>query len=488
MMSKKHRQSFIIAFAILSLLLLGNTWVQANDQLKPKALPGVISLLLSETNKHWTHPRSLSDNISPDEQNATNPQVAMDSNGNSIITWAQEVTSNFPKIFVSEYRNGAWTHPGNLNDYISPDEDLAFAYYPQVAMNDSGNAIIVWEQGGLPKYQIFKSEYRNGVWVHPSSFSDNISPDGQSAYDPQVATDNNDNAIIVWRQYDDGNVFQIFRSEYRNGAWTHPSGLSDNISPNGQNAYGRPQVAMDSNGNAIITWVQYDGSNWQIFKSEYRNGVWVHPGSLSDNISPDGQNAFDPQAAMDDNGNAIITWQQNDGSTDQIFKSEYRNGTWTHPGNLDDYINPDGEGAWNPQVAMDDNSNAIITWEQEVGGPDQIFKSEYRNGSWTHPASVDDYINPDGGDATQPQLAMDDNGSAIITWEQNDGNFYQIFKSEYRNGVWTHPASITDSISPDGEGVYWVNPQVAMDDNGSAIITWYQKDGNFYQIFKSEYR
>jgi len=30
------------------------------------------------------------------------------------------------------------------------------------------------------------------------------------------------------------------------------------------------QVAMDDNGNAIITWYQSDGVNWQIFKSEYR--------------------------------------------------------------------------------------------------------------------------------------------------------------------------------------------------------------------------
>ncbi|MCX7000029.1 MAG: hypothetical protein NT106_07020, partial [Candidatus Sumerlaeota bacterium] len=99
--------------------------------------------------------------------------------------------------------------------------------------------------------------------------------------------------------------------------------LSDNISPDGQDAY-YPQVAMDNNGNAIITCYQSDGSKTQIFKSEYRGGVWTHPSSLSDNISPDGQGAYLPQVAMDNNGNAIITWEQSDGSKYQIFKSEYR--------------------------------------------------------------------------------------------------------------------------------------------------------------------
>jgi len=29
---------------------------------------------------------------------------------------------------------------------------------------------------------------------------------------------------------------------------------------------------MGDNGVVIITWQEYDGSNWQIFKSEYRFG------------------------------------------------------------------------------------------------------------------------------------------------------------------------------------------------------------------------
>lgn len=52
-------------------------------------------------------------------------------------------------------------------------------------------------------------------------------------------------------------------------SWTHPSGLTDHPSPDGQDAEYQ-QVAMDDNGNAIITWWQSDGGNWQIFKSEYR--------------------------------------------------------------------------------------------------------------------------------------------------------------------------------------------------------------------------
>jgi len=435
----------------------------------------------------WHHPTSLSDNISPDGQNAYfYTQVAMDDSGNAIIVWNQSDGTSY-QVFKSEYRGGVWTHPANLSDNISPDGKEAF--YPHVAMDNNGNAIIVWSQtDGAYKDQIFKSEYRNGGWTHPASLSDNISPDGQNADSAQVAMDNNGNIIIVWEQ-SDGTNWQIFKSEYRNGVWTHPASLTDKISPDGDAR--NPQVAMDDNGNAIIIWSEYYGANYQMFKSEYRNGIWTHPASLADNFSPDSVPdspwPLSCHVAMDNNGNAIIVWDQPDDAKSMIFKSEYRNGVWTHPAVLSDKINPTGISALDPQVAMDENGNAIIIWYQYDGVRSyQIFKSEYRNGVWTHPSNRSDYISPYGQEAWFTHVAMNNNGNAIIVWQQSDGTNSQIFKSEYRNGAWHYPVSLSDNISPDGQDAG--RPQVAMDNNGNAIIVWYQSDGVNDQIFKSEYR
>ena len=54
--------------------------------------------------------------------------------------------------------------------------------------------------------------------------------------------------------------------------------------------------------------------------------------------------------------------------------------TWTYPSDLSDNINPDGVYGRNPRVAMDDNGNAIITWDQDDGNPlnMQVYMSEYR--------------------------------------------------------------------------------------------------------------
>jgi hypothetical protein len=441
----------------------------------------VTDVALALEDLSWVHPASLSDNISPDGSGAYNQRVAMSDNEEAVIVWFQASGGTY-QIFKSDYRGSAWTHPPTLSSHISPAGQ--WCSYPEPAIDENGNSLIVWYEQDGSDFQIFKSEYRGGTWTHPSGLTDNISPDGEHASAPQVAMGNNGDAVIVWFQYD-GTINQVFKSEYREGAWVHPADLSDTINPDGKRAY-YPQVAMDDSGNTIAVWYQSDGMSDQVFKSEYRNGSWTHPADLSDNINPAGQSAHIVRVAMDNNGNALIVWPQSDGSKSQIFMSEYRNGSWTHPADLSDNISPDGGDAYVPRVAMDDNGAAVIVWHQHDGSTYQIFMSEYRNGSWTHPADLSDNISPDGSDAQYAQLTLSDHGNAVIAWHQNEGTLFAIYKSEYNDGAWTHPAGLASYFNPPGQDARYA--RLASDGSGNVILLWNGHDGSDYQIFMSEYR
>jgi hypothetical protein len=178
-------------------------------------------------------------------------------------------------------------------------------------------------------------------------------------------------------------------------------------------------------------WQQSDGFDTQIFMSQGVIGSWVHPTSLTDNISPNGQPTAFSEVALDNIGNALIAWNQLDGLFTQVFISEFRGNIWTHPSNVQDNISPLAESAWLPQVAMDDNGNALVTWFQEDGNKLQVFKSEYRNGVWIHPAGLQDNITLPDEDARHPDAAMSNSGNAFICWRQSDGNVEQIFVSEF---------------------------------------------------------
>ncbi len=400
----------------------------------------------------------------------------MGGDGSAIIVWHQSDGIN-DQIFMSEFGNGEWKHPLNLQDNISPDETSAG--FPRVAKDGDGNAIIAWLQyDDSGRQQLFMSELRNGQWMHPLDIQDNISVDGEDVYRHEVAMVDNGDAVAVWQQSDGMNA-QIFVSEFRNGQWKHPLDPQDNISPDGDHAT-VPHVAMGGNGETVVAWRQEPPNKVykKIFISEYRNGFWTQPLY----ISPIANDTYYPQVAMDVGGDTIVVWPQDVGTaflSRQILMSEYRNGLWTHPANDDDYINPFSSYSYTPHTAMDNAGNAVIVWTQDLEM--RVFMSEFRNGSWDHPVDWDDYISPPGGTSYDPRVAMCGGEGVIIVWEGAG-----IFMSEYRDGQWTYPADDQDTISPGGTSTD--DPEAAMDGDGNAVIVWQQNDSIFNQIFLSEYR
>ncbi len=450
----------------------------------------------------------------------------------------------------------SWVHPAHLAVNISPDGENATA--PQIAMDDNGNAVVVWHQfdgsplppNVLPKTQIYMSDYNMttpNAWTHPVDLNDHISFTGQSAMNPQVVMGRDqsntfDEVVIVWSQKDSrGNNSQLFMSEYRANIWSHPTGLTPGsyINPLGSFIYDDPQVAMDDRGNAIIAWTQHSGVGLnidgpQLYVSEYRAGSWDHPVSRSaDTFSQTGRPVrFTPAVAMGRNpatgsDDAVVVWRQHSGGTFGAFlihRREYRNGVWSavpdpqfFPNDSDsDSITPFiSDNLSRPRVAMDNNGNAIVVWEQAVPETQphpyfpgalpvditHVFKSEYRARlvpdppgpdilawSWLGPVDQFDNISQSGLNVHSPDVVMNESGEAMITWRQEDVSRKQrIFKSEYRAGEWTHPTSLADNIGLDDDyGV--ADYDVAMADNGDAIIVWRQFDGFKNSVYKSEYR
>lgn len=432
----------------------------------------------------WTFPASMDDtvNAEPWPQNPIMSRVAVDdANGDTLIVWAQNDGTD-DRVYKNEYRSatGLWSGP----TAISPS---AHAADPHPVMDANGNALIVWRQfdGGIGVDRVYLYEYRSGgPWTGPTA----VSPDATNVTGaPHAAMGDDGRAVIAWAQYYDAtDANKIYKSEYRSG-WTHPADLDDHVDSSWAQP---PHVAADNNGNAVIVWEQAEGG---IYMTEYRNpGPNWEAAAL---ISPTGSYADTPRAVMSDNGDTVVAWrQQNNAGYWQIFKSEYRApGPWTHPVDRDDHISKGDVDAEPPSVAIDGLGNALVVWSQDHS----IFMSEYRDGAWTNPASLYDFIGPYGYNAQQPHVAMDAAGNAVVTWYNgdDDAGLGWISLLEFRSGAWRHPVDMPPEGQFDINGYMPYSSWAAMADNGEAVIAWdlyVGEDPDTYQdiwrLYKSEYR
>ena len=100
------------------------------------------------------------------------------------------------------------------------------------------------------------------------------------------------------------------------GAW----GSAELIETNDAGSAIAPQIAFDSNGNALAVWYQSDGSRYNIWANRFDGTSWGSAELIETN---DAGNTYDPQIAVDSNGNALAVWYQYDGSRYNIWANRF---------------------------------------------------------------------------------------------------------------------------------------------------------------------
>ena len=398
------------------------------------------------------------------------PQSGLAPSTDFIVTLKADVTNIFDQPMASDYLFAFTTRNWGTAGAIETG-NIGQALYPQVAIDPGGNAIAVWQQSDGTRYNILANRYTPASGWGEAEL---IETDNSGwAEHPQVAVDPNGNATAVWSQ-SDGTLYNIWANRYTPVSGWGTAGL---IETENSGDASEPQVAIDANGNAIALWHQWDGIRYNIWANRYTPaGGWDTARLIE---TDDAGHAKNPQVAMDPDGNAIAVWYQSDGTLNNIWFNRYTPaGGWGTAGLIE---TSNAGSAWDPQVAVDHNGNAVVVWYQSAGTRYNIWANRYSPASGWETARLIETKNT--GDAMYPQIAIDEDGNAVVVWMQSDGT---------RNNIWANRYTPTDGwavaglIETDNTGEAY-EPQVAVDPGGKATAVWAQYDGTLYSIRASRY-
>ncbi|MFC1841801.1 hypothetical protein ACFLYA_01895, partial [Candidatus Dependentiae bacterium] len=357
----------------------------------------------------WSIPAiDLSDNT----QDAVTPQIAMDILGNGIAVWSR-IDNGTGKSVIQSRRYDVGTDLWLTTTDLSEPGDPFFPFLPQVAMDPSGNAIVVWQRTddttGKSVIQAKKYDEGTDLWLTTTDLSD----PAENASLPQIAMNASGDAVAVWSKRN--NPIGIFTQAKRYDAETDLWLTTTNLSEPGDFLallLGAPQVAMDQTGNAIVIWVRADNiGRFLVQTKRYNAGTdsWSTPViNLSD------LGAF-PQVAMDDAGNGIAVWAGSGG----IQANRYNVATdlWsTTATGLSD-------SGGDPQIAMDAAGNGIAIWSN---GAIRTKFYDVTTDLWAMTA-IDL-----SGSGELPQVAMNASGNAVAVWERtDDGTGKSVIQSTF---------------------------------------------------------
>lgn len=339
--------------------------------------------------------------LSAPGQGAVNAKVALNAGGNAVAVWQRSNGTNEIVQAAVRAAGGAWQPAQDLS---APGQD---ASSPRVSIDPAGNAVAVWERFNGSNF-IVQASVRpaGGAWQLPAQ---ELSAVGQSASSPQVALDPAGNAVAVWDRSNGTNRIVQAAVRPAGGSWLPPQDLSA-AGANADDAH----VAFDPAGNAVAVWSRFD-AGIDIVQAAVRpaaSGIWQAP----ENLSAVGQSASRPQVALDAAGNAVAVWHRSNGTND-IVQAAVRppGGAW-QPGQD---LSAPGEDASQPQVALDPAGDAVAVWRRATG-TNLIVQAAVRPGASGIWQGAQDLSTP-APYTSGARVALDPAGNALTVWERTSG-------------------------------------------------------------------
>ena len=386
-------------------------------------------------------------------------RVATDPSGNALAVWtlqpvpSEGTTGAFSNIFTSA---GGWGAPLQVGPLDS-------AFRPKLAFDAGGNALAVWHSFNGSRFNVLWNRYTANVGWNAAATIPN--PAASNQIEPQIAIDSQGNAMAVWQQFD-GSRYRIVASRYVGGSWAAPQPVDIGAGGSQAGTAIEPQVVLDTHGNALVVWQQFEPAANQ-------TNLWSNRFSTADNTwgTPlelgQAQNLDDPERTArilsDAHDNALVVWNQPPAG---VWSDRYVAGSgWQAP-----QLIGSGPGTDRPDVDLDADGNALAVWEQPVGGQHFIWANQFAVGSgWGKPAQIESHS---GGDAVGARVAVDGSGNALAVWQQriDARNSFDVWASRFSAAKWSAPERISNAAGSAG-GV-----AIAKDPQDNALAVWEQFD------------
>ena len=380
----------------------------------------------------------------------------------------------------------------------------------QIAVNQSGDAIALWEQSdGSPSgsyFKVYSRRYSVAAGWQPAALV-NVLPRNQN--DPSMTAGSYlllDNAgVATWIRENlethrnspatgwgaafspadlrisqkltsavldaSGNI-SVLRSgsDVENGVLP-VGGLWQpwvRIDTAGSAISARAKLALSSNGAAIAIWRESNpgDSNYSMKAAKFSPSIgWGAPESIETlftNVSD-----ADPNLVMDDQGNGIAMWQQDVGSNPAIHYNIHRAGLgWQ--GEV--VLNSEAQAlaSARTQLSMTPDGRAVATWYLG-GGLGSIRSMQYNaaTGGWTSPVTA-------GASNADRKMSIDRYGKAVMVSRTLDpsGRWDLVSQRLDFGGTWSAPTPVEVAAGS------VENALLVLNSTGQGVAIWVQNDAS----------
>ena len=392
----------------------------------------------------------------------------MDSGGDFVVTWSQyEVSSEIP----------VETNDENSNEVSNPETSVRLDIRGQ-------------------RYNANGSKRGSEFVVNSNSST------GQFNISPSVAMDSDGDFVVAWSSGggQQGKYEDIHIQRYNNRG--NKQGSEILIEATTSQSLGQPAVAMDADGDFVVSWTQgSEEPNATSVRFQRYNQNGVPQGTVTPVSNTPDERQFNPAIGINDSGGFVISWMSGSNSNYNIYAQAYAmDGTSLSSDTQVNTMVLQNAGQniivnrSQPSVAMDNIGNFVVSWASGTENTSTVFAQQFNSTAQKQGQEL--LLNDNtSAFAAFADVAMDSDGDFIVSWSESGsegkygfGTESDIFAKRYNNaGVFQEEiVGIDSQLSAN-------LPAVAMDDDGDVAFAWQGREGENtefekYSIYTRRYQ
>jgi hypothetical protein len=271
---------------------------------------------------------------------AFHADLAVSDDGAVLVSWLWGAFDSSASRVQARYRPAAGTWHGIAT--LSPVGD---AGSPVCAIGDRGHATVVEVENG----RVYAVQRSAGAWQPRQQV-------GKHAEPPQVAMDDGGDATVVWSAFGTDDVFRPQAVTRRVGhAWTAPRTLDPALDQ--PQTYPEPVVTQGPRGHAAVAWVRPGGQ--VVMVDHPLAGPWSQVKQVAPAGVPAGLVPPSLGITVGRTGSILLTWTRH-GPSSRYVEAAYRptQGSWQAPVRL----SPAGVDAAAAEAFVRPGDRAVAAW------------------------------------------------------------------------------------------------------------------------------
>ena len=344
-------------------------------------------------------------------QDAWQPSLGLGAGGHPIVAW-QETSGDSTSIYVKRWDGSTWEQLGGALDMVEANP----ARGASLAVRPDGRPVVAWQEyeptsgDRLFGFNIFVKRWDGSNWrSRGRMLYDSFS--FRQALSPSLALEGNQ-PVVAWvgtRTHGD---------PPRAVNWLNVDSFGGSVSGGSLNvdheAYAAtPSLALDSGGRPVVAWREHDffePRRSSVYVKHW-DGLWqLLGGPLNvDDAAP----AFAPSLAVDDFDRPVVAWSESG-----VYVKRWGGSEWHQLGGRLD--------GGRPSLALDPGGHLVVALQHDKS----IYVHRWDGTEWRQLGGGLDIVPSE--DAEFPSLAIDQDGNPVVAWQEGDRGDRKIFVKRYQ--------------------------------------------------------